>query len=120
MTDEKQNPTTETPATDNAATAGGGADHHSHDRGCWRHHHCHGRPRRWKIFGAVALIALFGFVLGKASGHHHCDYGHYGQRFEQQQMQSDASASRSESLSVILDGIEATPQQRSKAVQLFR
>lgn len=120
MTDEKQTPETETSATDNTTSTGDSAEsRRPHDGKCWSHRrHC--GSRRWKIFGAVALIALFGFFLGKVSGHHHCDYGHYGQRFEQQQMQSDARASRSESLSVILDGIEATPEQRSKAVQLFR
>ena len=70
--------------------------------------------RRWKIFAAAALIALFGFMLGKASSHHH----KWHQGAYQQQMY-EGGASRLP-MSMILDGIEATPAQRAKAVDLIR
>ena len=71
--------------------------------------------RRWKIFAAAALIALFGFMLGKASSHHH---NKWHQGASQQQMY-EGGASRLP-MSMILDGIEATPAQRAKAVDLMR
>lgn len=71
--------------------------------------------RRWKVFAAATVIALFGFMLGKASSHHHS--GHHGYH---QQMQSYESASQKLPMSMILDGIEATPVQRAKAVELMR
>lgn len=71
--------------------------------------------RRWKVFAAAAVIALFGFMLGKASSHHHA--GHHAYH---QQMQSYETASQRLPMSMILDGIEATPAQRAKAVELIR
>ena len=71
--------------------------------------------RRWKIFAAAALIALFGFMLGKATSHHHNKW-HQG-AYQQQMYEGGASRLP---MSMILDGIEATPAQRAKAVDLIR
>ncbi|SKA90356.1 hypothetical protein SAMN02745130_03137 [Thiothrix eikelboomii] len=71
--------------------------------------------RRWKVFAAAALIAVFGFMLGKASSHHHSRHHGY-----QQSMQSYDNLGQKLPLSMILDGIEATPAQRAKAVELLR
>lgn len=117
MTDEKQTETAEqTEAVENGNASHNGCGH-KHRGECWPRH-WQGKPR-WKIFASIALITFIGFTMGRCSANHH-DYHQFGHGYYQQQMQSDARANRSESLSVILDGIEATPEQRSKAVQLFR
>lgn len=41
-------------------------------------------PHRWKMFGAVFLIALLGFIAGRATSHHHDFRGHHG--YDQRQM----------------------------------
>jgi hypothetical protein len=71
-----------------------------------------GKSRK-KVILAAVLIALFGFMLGKATSHHH--NWHQGS-YQQQMYEGNARMP----LSMILDGIEATPAQRAKAVELVR
>ena len=71
----------------------------------------HGK-RRWKVLVAAFLIGLFGFILGKASYAHH--------QAQQMQAYNYDSAGQRLPLSMILDGIAATPEQRAKAVELVR
>lgn len=87
---------------------------HGPGRGNWQD------KRRLKMIGAVVLIALVGFMLGRGSAHHrgHHMEGHYGK--PHQQMEFARGEQALPSLSTILDGIAATPEQRSKAVELFR
>ncbi|WP_298608983.1 hypothetical protein [uncultured Thiothrix sp.] len=75
----------------------------------WQH-----RRRRGKVLLAAFLIGLFGFMLGKATSHHHqWEHSSY------QQPMYEGGANRLP-MSMILDGIEATPAQRAKAVELMR
>lgn len=76
--------------------------------GFWQHR------RRGKVLLAAFLIGLLGFVLGKATSHHH-----RGQHGSYQQQMYEGRASHLP-MSMILDGIEATPAQRAKAVELMR
>jgi hypothetical protein len=127
MTDTSKTAETEAPATETTPASNGSATATSPDCGRWAcggrgeggHCHWHGK-RRWKRIGAVALIALFGFFIGRASGHHHDAHwqnGHYGQP---QAMESYGGVTAPQSLGMILDGIGATTEQRAKAVSLFR
>lgn len=75
----------------------------------WQH-----RKRRGKVLLAAFLIGLFGFMLGKATSHHH-SARHHG--YQQQMYEGGAGLLP---MSMILDGIEATPAQRAKAVELMR
>lgn len=75
----------------------------------WQH-----RKRRGKVLLAAFLIGLFGFMLGKATSHHPYER-HHG--YQQQMYEGGASRLP---MSMILDGIEATPAQRAKAVELMR
>lgn len=97
-------------SSSNTQTKGSGCGGRSQCAGSWPQ-----GKRRWKVLAAAGLIALFGFMLGKASSHHHA--GHYGYH---QQMQTYETASQRLPMSMILDGIEATPAQRAKAVELMR
>ncbi len=77
--------------------------------------------RRLKMIGAVVLIALVGFMLGRGSAHHrdgHMEGGRHGNPHHQMEFSRGEQAAPS--LSTILDGIAASPEQRSKAVELFR
>lgn len=97
-------------SSSNTQTKGSGCGGRSQCAGSWSQ-----GKRRWKVLAAAGLIALFGFMLGKASSHHHA--GHYGYH---QPMQTYETASQRLPMSMILDGIEATPAQRAKAVELMR
>lgn len=70
---------------------------------------------RKKVILAAVLIALFGFMLGKVTSHHHHQW--HGAAYQQQMYEGGASRLP---MSMILDGIEATPAQRAKAVELIR
>lgn len=74
---------------------------------------------RWKVIGAVAAIALVGFMLGRGSAHHH-QYHQGGHHGKSHMTESYSGAVQSPPLGMILDGIAATPEQRSKAVELFQ
>lgn len=104
-----------------AATEASQAGNTSKRGGCGEWSKCGGSwqqgKRRWKVFAAAAVIALFGFMLGKASSHHH---GYHGGHHGYQPMQSYERNSEKLPMSMILDGIEATPAQRAKAVELMR
>ncbi len=84
---------------------------HQHNQRCG-----YGKPRRKVIIGAL-LIGLFGFMLGKGVAHHH---EHWQQQVYQPSVNM-AYEGRGQNLplSLVLDGIEATPAQRAKAVELL-
>lgn len=98
---------THTTATNGGCKRGGCGDWSKQE--FWQH-----RKRRGKVILAAFLIGLFGFMLGKATSHHH----NWHQGSYQQQMY-EGGANRLP-MSMILDGIEATPAQRAKAVELMR
>ncbi|TXH71354.1 MAG: hypothetical protein E6Q83_03910 [Thiothrix sp.] len=82
--------------------------------GSWSKHGFWQQRRRGKVLLAAFLIGLLGFMLGKATSHHHAwQHGSY-----QQQMYEGRASHLP--MSMILDGIEATPAQRAKAVELMR
>lgn len=120
MTDTKQTEQTETTANTvenetETATPDKPVDK-GNQNGCWSH--CSKVKPRWKLFAAIALIAFVGFILGRGSAHHHNGFKHHYNHYQQQM--SETRQKTPESLSLILDAIQASPEQRSKAVLLFR
>ncbi|HPY42685.1 MAG TPA: hypothetical protein PLM98_19320 [Thiolinea sp.] len=106
----KLNTETETPSSQANSSCKRGGCGGDWSKGGWQH-----RKRRGKVLLAAFLIGLFGFMLGKATSHHHEWHKGY-----QEQMQSYEGGSQKMPMSMILDGIEATPAQRAKAVELMR
>lgn len=98
---------TQTSTSNGGCKRGGCGDWSKQD--FWQH-----RKRRGKVLLAAFLIGLFGFMLGKATSHHHYER-HHG--YQQQMYEGGANHLP---MSMILDGIEATPAQRAKAVELMR
>lgn len=83
--------------------------------GDWAKHAAWQGKSRKKLVLAAVLIALFGFMLGKVTSHNHHQW--HGAAHQQQMYEGDASRLP---MSMLLDGIEATPAQRAKAVELMR
>ncbi|HPE58789.1 MAG: hypothetical protein KDI15_12005 [Thiothrix sp.] len=79
------------------------------------------RQRRWKRIGAVILLLFVGFFFGRMSAHHAGDHGGWKHgRYERGGYATELRSGYPNSMSRILDGIGATPEQREKAVNLFR
>jgi hypothetical protein len=72
-----------------------------------------------KVVLGVFLIALLAFMAGKGCSHPH---GHWQHRWQAEQpavTQSYNGQNQQMPLSMMLDGIAATPEQRAKAVDLL-
>lgn len=79
--------------------------------------HCGDGKRRRKVLIGAVLIGLLGFMLGKGVAHHH----EHWQPSSAQPSVNMSYEGRGQNLplSLVLDGIEATPEQRAKAVNLL-
>jgi len=83
--------------------------------------HWRGKPccKKKAVLGIV-VVALLAFFAGKGCSHHHHD-GHprMGQMEQPSVTQSYNGQEQQMPLSMMLDGIAATPDQRAKAVNLL-
>jgi hypothetical protein len=87
----------------------GGDGQHGHGKHCCK---------KKAILGVVA-IALLAFFAGKGCSHHHHEHMRMGQMEQPSVTQSYNGQVQQMPLSMMLDGIAATPDQRAKAVNLL-
>ena len=127
MTDVNQ--TTETSANTTAEATENKPEQSCNNTGACGWHKCrswgnqhggHGKHccKKKAILG-IALIALLSFFAGKGCSHHHDRHAHMGQMEQPNVTQSYNGQAQQMPLSMMLDGIGATPDQRAKAVNLL-
>ncbi|MGB3918932.1 MAG: hypothetical protein WBL07_15975 [Thiothrix litoralis] len=85
------------------------------EKGEWHGKRC---CKRKAILGVVA-IALLAFFAGKGCSHHHHEHQRMGYMEQPSVTQSYNGQVQQMPLSMVLDGIAATPDQRAKAVNLL-
>lgn len=81
----------------------------------WHGKHCCKR----KVLLGVIIIALLSFLAGKGCSHHHDGHMRMGQMEQPNVTQAYNGQVQQMPLSMVLDGIAATPDQRAKAVNLL-
>ena len=129
MTDETKTPETSETTANTAATPENNAQDSKPFGGCrWSKCHPfggekgdgHGKHccKKKAILGIVA-IALLAFFAGKGCSHHHHEHMRMGQMEQPSVTQSYNGQVQQMPLSMMLDGIAATPDQRAKAVNLL-
>lgn len=84
------------------------------DQHGWNGKHC----GKKKVVLGVFLIALLAFMAGKGCSHHHA-HMYMGHAAQPGVTQSYNGQTQQMPLSMMLDGIAATPEQRAKAVDLL-
>jgi hypothetical protein len=75
---------------------------------------CHGK-RRFKVIGGALLIFFLGVMAGKGCSHHH-EMHHSAMKGSEATVV--VRGEKPKPLSVVLDSIQATPEQRAKAADL--
>ncbi|SEA01980.1 hypothetical protein SAMN05660964_00783 [Thiothrix caldifontis] len=85
------------------------------EKGDWHGKHC---CKKKLVLGIIA-IALLSFFAGKGCSHHHDKHMRMGHMEQPSVTQAYNGRVQQMPLSMMLDGIAATPDQRAKAVNLL-
>lgn len=128
MTDVNQTTTDTTTNTTETTASNPTPDNTTADTCRWHKCRPFGDQHGWhvphagkkKVVLGVFLITLLAFMAGKGCSHHpHGHWQHRGQAEQPAVTQSYNGHTQQMPLSMVLDGIAATPEQRAKAVDLL-